>query len=85
MTNEEDFKAKVHELFQQVADNLEPQIDKLIRSGSGVVDDHAKCNGGYLAAKAFLCAFLQNEKYRIEPSRIIDRFDELLNNYEKFI
>jgi len=85
MTYEEDLKAKVHELFQQVADNLEPQLDKLIRSGCGVVDDHARCNGGYLAANAFIVAFLQNEKDRIEPARIIDRFDELLKNYEKFI
>ena len=85
MKNEEDFKAKVRELFEQVADRLEPQLDKMIQSGCGIVDDHVANGSEYLVAKAFLCAFLENEKDRYTPSRINKTFDELLDNYEKFI
>lgn len=84
MDHEEDLKAKVHELFAKVAERLDPQLEKLIQSGCGIVDDHAK-HGDYLVAKAFLCAFLQEEQDRYTPSLINKIFDELLNNHEKFI
>jgi len=46
VTHEEDFKSKVHELFAQVAEHLDPQLDKLIRSGCGIVDDHEANDNG---------------------------------------
>lgn len=85
MNDEEDFKAKVHELFQQVVNRLDPQLDKLIESGCGIVDDHCSNGGAYRVAKAFLSAFLQNEKDRCTPSLIDKKFEELQDNYEKFL
>lgn len=84
MNHEADLKAKVHELFQKAADRLDSDLNRLISSGCGIVDDHAK-HGDYLVAKAFLCAFLQDEQDRYTPSLINKTFDDLLNNYEKFI
>lgn len=77
-----DLRAKIHELFAQVMSNLDPQLDKLMGSGCGIVDDHER-REGYAAAKMFLAAFLKDEAERFSPGSYAEK--SIMNNYSKFL
>ncbi len=83
----DDLRAKVHELFAKTVGNLDPQLDKLIKSGCGIVADHDEL-GGYAAAKLFLKAFLcdEAEQWSI-PNHCTDkiRYHRIANNYWRFL
>ncbi len=81
----DDLRAKVHELFAKHMSDLDPNLDKLIKSGCGIVEDHEKL-GGYATAKLFLIAFLKNEADKYSPlthSKIL--YQKIANNYWRFL
>lgn len=61
MSHEDALKSRVHELFHQVSDRLDPQIDKVINSGCRMINDPAMHDE---LAKAIIIAFLQDEVNR---------------------
>lgn len=67
MSHEDALKSRVHELFQQVSDRLDPQLDKLIHSGCRVINDHSMHNE---LSKAFINAFLKDELNRFNLMKV---------------
>jgi hypothetical protein len=78
---------KVRTLFQLMDDELDHKVDHLIRSGCGVLDDEARqYPDAYIVAKAVLCAFLDDQVYRMEQAMNgKPEFHELFENYSKFL
>jgi hypothetical protein len=80
-----DLQTKVNELFAQISEQLEPQLQHLQRSGCGI-DDDDKLHGEYLVARAFLCAFMDDQVYRMENRMLAKpEFHKLFENYSKFL
>jgi hypothetical protein len=69
MSHEDALKSRIHELFHQVSDRLDPQLDKLIHSGCRVINDPAMHNE---LAKAFINAFLKDELNRSNLMKVTD-------------
>lgn len=85
MNHEHDLPSKVHELFDLITKDIDKNLDKLIKSGCGILDDDDQY-GNYLVAKAFVAAFMDDQIYRLENSlRNRPEFHELMENYSKFL
>ena len=81
----DDLRDKIHELFAKTMGNLDPNLDKLIKSGCGIVEDHEKL-GGYATAKLFLVAFLKNEAEQYAPPYHAKvRYQKIANNYWRLL
>jgi len=70
MSHEDTLKSRVHELFQQVSDRLDPQLDKLIHSGCRIINEPAMHDE---LAKAFINAFLKDEVNRFNLMKADDK------------
>jgi hypothetical protein len=79
--------AKVRTLFQLLDDQLDQKVDHLIRSGCGVLDDESRqYPDAHIVAKAVLCAFMDDQIYRMEQAMNgKPEFHEMMENYSKFL
>ena len=76
----QDLIDKIKMIVNEAVDGLEPEMDRLIRSGCGILEDHDP--DSYLVPKAFVANYLKDFAGRIKPTS--ERGKELMENFSHF-
>lgn len=85
MTSEENLKAKVFELLRTIPSFGMDTLDKLIKSGVGIVEDHESNECNYAIAKDFIIAFARELECQYARPTQTRKDIKRIKNYNAFM